>query len=249
MASLDVPPAPRPEGASPHSSTPRSRTVHSRQMSSLSMNTLATTSQSHHPSESLLRGGERTEQPPRQHPPRPDPSYVGCRPRFPLVDKYLFMFSRSQTKDYWESTNVRRVRRWGLFQGVLLSIMGKSPLAWVCGCELTQHRRFLGILHSSSLLHRLQGLSGPSIGSATAWYLLSSLCPLSDSSRHVIYSAIPYYRATSSITIPDHITPSYFAISPLVLPLCTNRRQSCPCLRMEKCSVWLEPAWSMPLES
>ena len=90
MASLDVPPAPRPsEGASPHSSTSRSRTVHSRQMSSLSVNTPATTSQSHHPSESLLHGGERTEQP-SQHPPRPDPSYVECRPRFPLVDNIPF---------------------------------------------------------------------------------------------------------------------------------------------------------------
>lgn len=143
---------------------------------------------------------------------------------------------------------MRRVRRWGLFQGVLLSIMGKSPLARLCGCELTQHHRFLGILHSGSLLHRLQGLSGPSIRSATPWYLLSSLYPFCDSPRHVLYSAIPCYRATSSITIPEHITPSYFAISPLVLPLCTNRRQSCPCLRMEKCWVWLEPAWPMPLE-
>ena len=242
MASLDVSPTPRPsEGTSPHSSTPRSRTVHSRQMSSLSMNTLATTSQSHHPSDSLLHGGERTEQP-SQCPPRPDPSYVECSPRFSSVDKYLFLFSRSQTKDYWESTNVRRVRRWGLFQGVLLSIMGKSPLAHLYGCELTQHRRILGILHSSSLLHRLQGLSGPSIRSATPWDLLDSFCPLSDSSRHVIYSAIPYYRATYSISIPDHITPSYFAIAPLVLPFCTNRRQSCPCLRMEKCWVWLELA-------
>jgi hypothetical protein len=245
MASLDVPPAPRPsEGASPHSSTSKSRTVHSRQMSSLSMNTLATTSQSHHPSESLLHGGERTEQP-SQHPPRPDPSYVGCRPRLPLVD----IFSRSQTKEYWESINVRRVRRWGLFQGVLLSIMGRLPLARLCGCELTQHRRFLGNLCNSSLLHRLQGLSGPSIRSATPWYLLSSLCPFSDTSRLVFYSAIPYYRATSSITIPAHIIPPYFAISSLVLPLCTNRRQSCPCLRLEKCWVWLESAWPMPLES
>ena len=32
---------------------------------------------------------------------------------------------------------MRRVRRWGVFQGALLSIMGKSPLAHLCGCELT----------------------------------------------------------------------------------------------------------------
>ncbi|KAI0277157.1 hypothetical protein BGY98DRAFT_934563 [Russula aff. rugulosa BPL654] len=32
--------------------------------------------------------------------------------------------SRAFSKDYWEGINVRRVRRWGLFQGVLLSIMG-----------------------------------------------------------------------------------------------------------------------------
>lgn len=87
MSSLDIPPAPRlgpSEGTSPHSSSSRSRTVHSRQMSSLSMNTLATTSQSHQPSDSLLHRGERTGQP-SGNPPRPEPSYVGCRPRFPLV--------------------------------------------------------------------------------------------------------------------------------------------------------------------
>ena len=143
---------------------------------------------------------------------------------------------------------MRRVRRWGLFQGVLLSIMGKSPSVRLYGCELTQHRRFLGILHNGSLLHRLQGLSGPTIRSATPRYLFSSLYPFGDSSRHVLYSAIPYYRATSSISIPEHIT-SYFANSPLVLPHCTDHRQSCSCLRMEKCWVWLESAWPMSLES
>lgn len=144
---------------------------------------------------------------------------------------------------------MRRVRRWGLLQGVLLSIMGRLSLARLRGCELTQHRRFLGNLCNSSLLHRLQGLSGPPIRGATTWDLLSSLGLFSDIPRHVLYSAIPYHRATSSTTIPEHITPSYSAISPLVLPLCTNRRQSRPCLRLEKCWVWLEPAWPMPLES
>lgn len=120
-------------------------------------------------------------------------------------------------------------------------------LLW--GCELTQHRRFLGNLCYGSLLHRLQGLSGPSIRRATPGYLLSYLCPFSNCARHVLYSAIPHYRTTSSITISEHITPSYSANSPLVLPFCANYRQSCPCLRLEKCWVWLKPAWPMPLES
>src|SRR5216684_1395107 len=77
MSSPDVLQVPRPsEGASPSTSTSRSRMVHSKEMSSLSMNTLATTAQSHHLSDPLLRGGERTEQQPSQHSPRPDPSYV-----------------------------------------------------------------------------------------------------------------------------------------------------------------------------
>ena len=245
MASPDVPPTPRPaEGASPHSSTSRSRTVHSRQMSSLSMNTLTTTSQSHHPAESLLHSRERTMQP-SQHSPRPDPSYVGCRLRFLLVDIPLDRRRRT----------TGRVPMCDAYADGVCS-RAHSCLSWVShhwlvsgAVKLTQHRRFLGILHNGSLLHRIQGLSGPSIRSATPWYLFSSLCPFSDSSRHVLYSAIPYHRATSSITIPEHITSSSSAISPLVFPLCTNYRQCCPCLRLEKCRVWLEPAWSMPLES
>ncbi|KAF8486830.1 hypothetical protein DFH94DRAFT_687302 [Russula ochroleuca] len=109
MASLDVP---RPsDGASlpPSSRSRMAHSDHSRQMSSLSMTTFTTTSQSqHYPSEPLLHGPERTEPPSRHHVHHPDPA--------------------SQAKDYWERSNARRVRRWGLFQGVLLSILG----SWAC---------------------------------------------------------------------------------------------------------------------
>jgi hypothetical protein len=105
---------------------------HSRQMSSLSMTTFTTTSQSqHYPSEPLLHGPERTEPPSRHHVHHPDPAYVELPRRlfwFGLLMSVSCFFSRSQAKDYWERSNARRVRRWGLFQGVLLSILGMSPL-------------------------------------------------------------------------------------------------------------------------
>jgi hypothetical protein len=102
------------------------------------------------------------------------------------------------------------------------------------------------MLYNGSILHRIWDLSEqrPSIGCATPWHLLISLSPFCDSSRRVVCSAIP---AMSSITVPKHIPPSCFAISPLVLPHRTSCRQFGPCLRLETCWFRLEPAWPMSL--
>ena len=99
--------------------------THSHQMSSLSMTTLTTTSQSQYLFDPLLRGTERTVPP-----PRPDHLYVGSSlgRAFRLLTPLLC--SRPQTKDYWERANMRRMREWCLLQGILLSIMGKSLLAF-----------------------------------------------------------------------------------------------------------------------
>ncbi|KAH9964835.1 hypothetical protein BC827DRAFT_891147 [Russula dissimulans] len=106
MASAGARPSPRPpfEASSPPPSS-ASRMAHSRQMSSLSMATFTTTSQSHHqPSEPLLRSTEGHQEmlsPPPLHPA-----------------------TSSQERGYWERAHLRRVRRWRLFWGILLSVMG-----------------------------------------------------------------------------------------------------------------------------
>ncbi|KAF8266048.1 hypothetical protein EI94DRAFT_1702058 [Lactarius quietus] len=79
-----------------------SRATHTRQMSSLSMTTFAT-SQSYYPSEPLLRNadhqGAHTRQP-------------------PIHDTY------AEDRRHWVMTSARRMRRWRLFKGVLMSIIG-----------------------------------------------------------------------------------------------------------------------------
>ena len=59
---------------------------------------------------------------------------------------------------------------------------------------------------------------------------------------------MPCYPATTSITIPEDIPPSCFAISRLVLSLRTSSRQSGACFCLETCWVRLGPAWPVPLE-
>ncbi|KAH8988317.1 hypothetical protein EDB92DRAFT_1948005 [Lactarius akahatsu] len=78
------------------------RATHSRQMSSLSMTTL-TTSQSHYPSEPLLRNADHREAH-AQQPPHPDTSVEDRR--------------------YWEKVSARRMRRLRLLKGALWSIIG-----------------------------------------------------------------------------------------------------------------------------
>lgn len=88
------------EGVSPSPSGIRA--THSRQMSSLSMTTF-TTSQSHYPSEPLLRNADHREAHARQ-PPHPDTSVEDRR--------------------YWERVSARRMRRLRLLKGALWSIIG-----------------------------------------------------------------------------------------------------------------------------
>ncbi|KAI9435809.1 hypothetical protein H4582DRAFT_624421 [Lactarius indigo] len=88
------------EGASPSPSG--FRASHSRQMSSLSMTTF-TTSQSHYPSEPLLRNADHREAHTRL-PPHPDTS--------------------TEDRRYWEEVSARRMRRLRLLKGALWSIIG-----------------------------------------------------------------------------------------------------------------------------
>ena len=99
--------------------------THSHQMSSLSMITLATTSRLQYTFDPLLHGTEQAVPEPRL-----DHLYVrsSLGRAFRLLT--LRLCSRPQTKDYWERANMRRMRRWCLLQGILLSIMGKSLLAF-----------------------------------------------------------------------------------------------------------------------
>ena len=94
MASVDPRPSPRPplEPSSPPPSA--SRMAHSRQMSSLSMNTFTSTSQSHHPSEPLLRSTE-AHQGMLSPPLHPAALYVGRPPRFFFWFRYQLMISFS----------------------------------------------------------------------------------------------------------------------------------------------------------
>jgi hypothetical protein len=123
-AALDVRQAPRPPievAASSPPSSSTSRIAHSRQMSSLSMNTFGTVSQLNQPSEPLLPGGADHHVEPSQRPLHPRASYVGRPSAFVTVDDLL---SRPRERGYWEGAHARRMRRWRLFTGILLSIMG-----------------------------------------------------------------------------------------------------------------------------
>jgi hypothetical protein len=201
--------------------------VHSCQMLSLSMNMLATKSQLHHPFESFLHGGEWMEQP-SQHPSCPDLCKWAVALGFSLVDNTPFSSLEPRR---------RTIGRVPMYNAYANGVCFRSYFCllwvshhWLTSVAVNLHKAhgILQDLQCSSLLHRLQGLPKPSISSATPWYL-SSLCPFSDNSHHVLYSAIPYYQAMSSITIPEHITLSYHNTSTSSDKHCSALKSPTPC--------------------